>query len=203
MIAVIDYGVGNIGSVLNALKKLGYHAKLTNDKNEILNSNIVVLPGVGAFDDAYNSLKSLGLDDVIKELVKIKKPIIAICVGLQLLCDGSNENGFHEGLGIFKGILKRFDFNNLKHVHMGYNTICVKDDTSILKEFDNEYFYFIHSYYLDINSNTLASTNYGINYTSILQKDHIYAFQFHPEKSGEVGLKLLRKVIEHENNTSN
>lgn len=195
MIAIIDYGVGNIGSITNAVSHLGFDVKLTNDEKTILEADKVILPGVGSFNEAMDKILKLNLDKTIYKLIELNKVIIGICVGMQVLCEGSYENGYHKGLGIFKGNLKKFDDSNLKVPEMGYNKIHIEND-EILKEFDNKYFYFIHSYYLDINDDTIAYTDYGIKYSAILKKNNCYAIQFHPEKSSSDGLLLLRRLLE-------
>ncbi len=194
MIAIIDYGVGNLGSVKNAFDYLGLECVVTSDKDVILNAEKVVLPGVGAFADAMNSFLALGLDKTLFECIKQNKPILGICVGMQMLFEYSYEYGIHKGLGIFKGNVIKFDDTNYKVPHMGWNNISVKSDNPLLKDLDNQYVYFVHSYHIDtINEATIATANYAdIEYTCAVRKDNVYALQFHPEKSGEIGLKILK-----------
>lgn len=194
MIAIIDYGVGNLGSVKNAFDYLGLQCVVTSDKDVILNAEKVVLPGVGAFADAMNAFLALGLDKTLFECIKQNKPILGICVGMQMLFEYSYEYGIHKGLGIFKGNVIKFDDTNYKVPHMGWNNISVKSDNPLLKDLDNQYVYFVHSYHIDtINEATIATANYAdVEYTCAVRKDNVYALQFHPEKSGEIGLKILK-----------
>lgn len=194
MIAIIDYGVGNLGSVKNAFDYLGLESVVTSDKDVILNADKVVLPGVGAFADAMNAFLSLGLDETFFECVNQNKPILGICVGMQMLFEYSYEYGKHKGLGLFKGNVIKFDDTNYKVPHMGWNNIKVTNDNPLLKDVDNQYVYFVHSYHIDsINDSTIATCNYAdVEYTCAVRKNNVYALQFHPEKSGEVGLKILK-----------
>lgn len=194
MIAIINYGVGNLGSVKNALDYLGIENKITSDKNEILAADKVLLPGVGAFSDAMNEFLKLGLDKTIYECIEMNKPILGICVGMQMLFSESHEYGIHKGLGVFDGNIVKFDDIHYKVPHMGWNSIKVLDNNNpILKGLDGAYVYFVHSYHLDDSNYKIATCNYaGVEFPCVVNKGNVYAIQFHPEKSGEVGLKILK-----------
>ncbi|MFZ5989873.1 MAG: imidazole glycerol phosphate synthase subunit HisH [Bacillota bacterium] len=200
MIAVIDYEVGNLRSVEKALHFIGCEAKVSSDKEFILNADAVVLPGVGAFADAMQSLGKYGMIEVINKVIESKKPFLGICLGMQLLFDYSEEGGQDvQGLGILRGAIKQLpDDMNLKVPHMGWNSLELKGESPLFKGISkNPYVYFVHSYYLDTDDKdiVIASTNYGINFSVAVQKGSIYATQFHPEKSGEVGLNMLRNFV--------
>lgn len=197
MIAIIDYGMGNIKSVYKALIKVGADAVVTSSPQTIKEAKAIILPGVGAFADCMNNLKELNLIDCILDEIKAGKPFLGICLGLQLLFTQSEEFGLTKGLNVFEGTVKRFSFDasvNLKVPHMGWNTVKQIKDCPLFNGIkDNSYFYFVHSYYVlpkDI-SIAVATTNYGIDFTPMVHKDNVYAVQFHPEKSQSVGLKML------------
>ena len=197
MIAIIDYGVGNLGSVLNAFKYLGYDCVVTSNKEEILNADKVVLPGVGAFKDAMDAFREKGFVDVINKVIENNKPILGICVGMQMLFEYSYEYGKHEGLGIFKGNIIKFDDSNYKVPQIGWNQIKVKNDNKLLKGLDGKYVYFVHSYHVDNSEYSISETEYAnCIYPSAVNYKNIYATQFHPEKSGEVGLQILKNFGE-------
>ena len=201
MIAVIDYGIGNLGSVKNALDYLGLDNIITSDKNIILSADKVILPGVGAFQDAIDTFRARGFEPVLNEFIKTGKPVLGICVGMQMLFEYSNEFGRHKGLGIMKGEIIKFKEskdNSYKIPQMGWNQIEVVKDNPLLKELNGSDVYFVHSYHLTGNDeNIIAYTEYaGVKYGSAVRKDNVYACQFHPEKSGEVGLKILRNFGE-------
>ena len=201
MIAIMDYGIGNLFSVKNALDSLGIENVITSNKDEILNADKIILPGVGAFEDAINTFKSYGFDEVIKEAIKKNRPILGICVGMQMLFERDFEYGIHEGLGVLKGDIIRFDDvkNGLKYKipHMGWNQIEVVDDNPILKGCDKKYVYFVHSYYCPKSDDASALTEYaGVKYVSAIRRGNVFATQFHPEKSGEVGLEILKNFGE-------
>ena len=197
MIAIIDYGVGNLGSVLNAFKYLGYDCVVTSNKEEILNADKVVLPGVGAFKDAMDAFREKGFVDVINKVIENNKPILGICVGMQMLFEYSYEYGKHEGLGIFKGNIIKFDDSNYKVPQIGWNQIKVKNDNKLLKGLDGKYVYFVHSYHVDNSEYSISETEYANSiYPSAVNYKNIYATQFHPEKSGEVGLQILKNFGE-------
>ena len=197
MIALIDYGVGNLGSVLNAFKYLGYEAIVTSSKEEILNADKVVLPGVGAFNDAMDAFKKRGFVEVINEVFKKGTPILGICVGMQMLFEKSYEYGVHDGLGFLKGNIIKFDNLTYKVPQIGWNQINVIKDNPLLKGLDKKYVYFVHSYHLDFSEYAIANTNYAnCIYPSAINYKNIYATQFHPDKSGEVGLQILKNFGE-------
>ena len=200
MIAIMDYGIGNLGSVKNAFDYLGFESVITSDKNIILNADKVILPGVGAFKDAIDTFKKYEFDLVINELIKKNTPILGICVGMQMLFEKDYEYGIHDGLGILKGEVIKFDSNNgeFKIPQMGWNQVHVTKENPLLKGIDGKDFYFVHSYYVTKNmEDTIAYTEYAnVKYTCAVQKGNLFACQFHPEKSGEVGLKILKNFGE-------
>jgi glutamine amidotransferase len=201
MIAIMDYGIGNLGSVKNALDHLGLDNVITSDKNIILSADKIILPGVGAFSDAINTFKKYGFDKVINEAIKKNTPILGICVGMQMLFERDYEYGVHDGLGILEGEIIRFndvvDGVKYKIPHMGWNQIKVIDDNPLLKGLDGKYVYFVHSYYCPKSKDASALTTYaGVEYVSVVRRGNVYATQFHPEKSGNVGLEILKNFGE-------
>ncbi|MCE5329932.1 imidazole glycerol phosphate synthase subunit HisH [bacterium] len=192
-IAIIDYNAGNIKSVSNALLKTGALVKVTNSLKVIRNASAIVLPGVGAFGNAINNLKIFNLPDLIKREIK-RKPFLGICLGFQLLFEYSTEKDRNEGLGIFKGYVERIP-EGVKIPHIGWNQINIlKTDSKLFKNIENnENFYFVHSYYVKCEDASIISstTNYGVNLTSSIEKDNIFALQFHPEKSSLKGMTIL------------
>lgn len=193
MIAIIDYQMGNLRSVEKAFLKVGGRAIVTSDKNKIIKANRVVLPGVGAFGDGMKELKKLGLIGVIKDVIAEGKPFFGICLGMQLLFDKSEEAPGVSGLGVLEGEVKKFKFTKgsgtfVKKVpHMGWNRITP----------GGAYVYFVHSYYCAPKDKGIitATTDYGINFASMIRKDNIWGCQFHPEKSQDVGLKILSNFM--------
>lgn len=201
MIAIIDYGAGNIQSVYKALKFIGADCKVTSDKDEILNADGAILPGVGSFGDAMDTMTKRGIKDTIIEYTKSGKPFLGICLGLQLLFPESEETPGVKGLDIFKGTITKIPNQNrtLKIPHMGWNNISIKQKNGIFKDIEGEpYVYFIHSFYLKAQDKDIvaATTQYGVEIDAAVQKGNIIATQFHPEKSGEVGLKMLKNFVE-------
>ncbi|MCX7884711.1 MAG: imidazole glycerol phosphate synthase subunit HisH [Caloramator sp.] len=198
MIAIIDYGAGNLKNVFRAMKNIGFDAKITSKVNDINDSRAIVLPGVGAFKGAINNLNNMGIVDCIKENAKKGKVILGICLGLQLFYDVSYEDGCHRGLGILKGEVVRFD-GKLKVPHMGWNSLIINREDDISKGINSEdYVYFVHSYYvkpMDFNEVVLYS-DYGTKVPALIRKDNIIGMQFHPEKSGRVGSILLNNFKE-------
>ncbi len=190
MIAIIDYGLGNLGSVKNALDTLQVESIVTSDKQQIEKSDGIIFPGVGAAGVGMKNLRQSGLDKIIKEEIKKNKPFLGICLGMQLLFSYSEENDT-ECLNIISGQVRKFDIQ-LKIPHIGWNQVKVQSLFSNIP--DNNYFYFVHSYYCDPADKTIVSaqTDYGIPFCSAIQKNNIYATQFHPEKSGQLGLQLLK-----------
>ncbi len=199
-IAIIDYGMGNIHSVQKALELFGAETIITSSSEDLQSAEKIVLPGVGAFDDAMLELKKHGLIQKINGLVKNKKPLLGICLGMQLLFESSEEAKESRGLGIFKGAVRKFPAKEgLKVPHMGWNRLTgVSKECPLLKDVpEGSYVYFCHSYYPDPLDNkvTAASCDYGKKFTAIAWKDNVYSTQFHPEKSQETGLKILENFV--------
>ena len=200
MIAIVDYGAGNLQSVKKALDFIGCASEITYDKNKIAKASHVIMPGVGSFGDAMESLRKRGLEDVIKNAANGERPFLGICLGLQLLFSTSEESDGAKGLGIFGGeIVKIPSENELKVPHMGWNSVSLKQKDGIFKDIpDDSYFYFVHSYYLkNADEEAVAgTTEYGVEIQCAVQKGLVAATQFHPEKSSETGLQLLRNFAE-------
>lgn len=198
MIAIIDYGAGNLKNVFRAMTELGLEAKITSRAKDINDSRAIVLPGVGAFKGAIDNLNNMGLSDSIKENAKKGKIILGICLGLQLFYEVSYEDGCHRGLEILKGEVVRFD-GKLKVPHMGWNSLIANREDDISKGINSEdYVYFVHSYYVkpeNFNDVVLYS-DYGVKVPALIRKDNIIGMQFHPEKSGRVGSMLLKNFKE-------
>ena len=194
MIAIIDYGMGNLGSVKNALDSLKIESIITSNISDIKKADKLILPGVGAFKEAMDNLSKLNLIDVIKEEVKNGKPILGICLGMQLLFSSSEEYGLTNGLNVLKGRIVHFKENGLKIPHMGWNNLTIPSNTFLFKGLTNPYVYFVHSYHLVDTSNEykLTYTNYGYDFVCAVEYKNIFATQFHPEKSGDIGLKILK-----------
>jgi len=199
MIAIVDYGMGNLRSVQKAFECIGADARITQDKDTIVAAEKIVLPGVGAFNVAIQRLESLGLVSVLKDLLKRGKPYLGICLGLQILFDESDEGGRVRGLGILSGKIKKF--NRLKIPHMGWNQIKKTNRSNNLKLLndipDNSFMYFCHSYFVIPKDENIvaASTDYGVDFTSAVSKDNIIGVQFHPEKSQKIGIKILDNFV--------
>jgi len=195
MIAVIDYDAGNIRSVEKALSSLGQEVWVTRDRERLMNADKVILPGVGAFGDAMKHLQDYDLVDVIHEIVEKKTPFLGICLGLQLLFERSEEAPGVEGLGILKGeILRIPSQEGLKIPHMGWNSLELQNEGRLFKGItENPYVYFVHSYYLKAEDEQIvkAVTDYGTRIHASVEKDNVFACQFHPEKSGDVGIQIL------------
>jgi glutamine amidotransferase len=194
MIAIVDYGMGNLRSVEKGFKKVGVNAVVTADPKTIDDAAAVVLPGVGAFRDCIRNLTDLSLTESIVRSIEKGKPYLGICLGLQVLFSESEEFGTCRGLDIFRGRVVRFQIKE-KVPHMGWNTIQIVKKPPIFSEVpDNSYFYFVHSFYVvpDDADVTAATTDYGITFTSMIWKDNVFATQFHPEKSQELGLRILK-----------
>lgn len=207
MIAIIDYGMGNLRSVEKGFLKVGAEVKVTNRPEDVIDADGVVLPGVGAFKDCMRELTDLKLIDAVAEVVNQGKPYLGICLGLQVLFSESEEFGRCRGLDVLKGKVVKFDFNAgayankpqsqpLKVPHMGWNALNIKkDDNPLFAGIpDKSYFYFVHSYYVAPEEASIISTttDYGIEFTSSVRKDNIFAVQFHPEKSQALGLRILK-----------
>ena len=203
MIAVIDYGVGNLFSLTSSLAMIGAESVVTSDPAVIRAADKILLPGVGAFEDARKKLSVGGLDKLIIDEVKAGKPILGICLGMQMLFEHSYEYGLHEGLGLLRGDVVAMEGRlpaNLKIPQIGWNSLSVKKSHPIFKYTnDGDYVYFVHSYFADgCDDSLLATTDYGIEMTAAVALGNITGMQFHPEKSGEVGLAILRAFNEWE-----
>ena len=200
MIAIIDYGAGNIQSVSKALVHIGCDCFITNKKDEILSADAAVLPGVGSFGDTVDSLNKLGIKEAVIEFIKSGKPFLGICLGLQLLFPGSDESKGAEGLGIFDGTITKIpNGEGLKIPHMGWNSLTVKKGSRLFEGIEeNPYVYFVHSYFLNAADKNIvaAQTEYGVTIDAAVERGNVFATQFHPEKSGEVGLKILKNFVE-------
>jgi len=205
MIAIVDYGMGNLRSVEKAFLKVGINAVVTNSPDVVDNASAVVLPGVGAFRDCMRELKNLRLIDAVVNAIKNGKPYLGICLGLQVLFSESEEFGRCKGLDIFRGKVKKFQVSSLKSgvakpatlkvPHMGWNQVTIQKNNPLLDGIeDKSYFYFVHSFYVvpEEKSIIAATTDYGFDFTSMIWKDNVFAVQFHPEKSQTIGLKLLK-----------
>ena len=189
-VVIIDYDAGNIRSVSNALKRLGIEPTVSNKKEDILTADKLILPGVGA---AGKAMQSIAKYDLTKVLKKLEQPMLGICLGMQLLCKSSEENDT-ECLGVFDTVVKKFA-SDVKVPHIGWNTVDYEVNSIFKNIIDNDYFYYVHSYYAELCKCTIAQTDYGIKYSAVLQKDNYYATQFHPEKSGEVGSIMLENFL--------
>ncbi|MEL4454971.1 imidazole glycerol phosphate synthase subunit HisH [Lutimonas vermicola] len=189
-IVIIDYGAGNVKSVQFALERLGYTAMCTNDLNAIQKADKVIFPGVGEAQSAMREIKKFGLDKVIPLL---KQPVLGICLGMQLMCEHSEENDT-DCLGIFPVVVKKFNVD-LKVPHIGWNQIVDLKGHLFDQVSEAAYVYYVHSYYVPINEYSIANTDYGIKYAGAIHKDNFYACQFHPEKSGDIGEQILKNFI--------
>ena len=201
MIAIIDYGVGNLFSLTSSFKAVGADAVVTCDIKTIKNADKLILPGVGAFGDAAKKLKSSGLQDVIREEVTAGKPLMGICLGMQLLFEKSYEYGIHDGLGLISGSVVPMSGNlpeNLKIPHIGWNALHFKNESPLFKYINNgDCVYFVHSFYVETDEKNLtATTDYGKEITAAVKSGNVYGCQFHPEKSGSAGLNILKAFCE-------
>lgn len=200
MIAIIDYDAGNIKSVEKALNLLGQDVVITGEPEKILKADKVILPGVGAFGDAMANLRKTGLDKVIREAAGRGTPFLGICLGLQLLFERSDEAPGVEGLGILKGeILRIPEKEGLKIPHMGWNSLHLENNGRLFRGIaEGAYVYFVHSYYLKAEEESIvrASTEYSVHIHASVEKDNIFACQFHPEKSSDVGISILKNFVD-------
>jgi glutamine amidotransferase len=197
MIAIIDYGAGNLRSVVNAVSKLGYSAKVTSSPGDLLNARAVILPGVGAAPDTMENLKRLGLVGPIQRSIAEGRPFLGVCIGLQILFAGTEEGGWHKCLDIIPGRVRKLP-PGLKIPHMGWNQVKQRVWHPIFDGIpDGANFYFVHSYYVEPDDKSLVAgeTEYGIPICSVIARENLVATQFHPEKSGEVGLKMYANFL--------
>ena len=201
MTAIIDYKMGNLGSVRNAIEKMGGEPVIVTKPEELKSFDRVILPGVGAFPDAMEHLKESGMDRALEEFAKSGKPLMGTCLGMQLLFDSSEEFGENRGLGFISGKVVKFDKDRfdkeLKIPHMGWNELFIKKETPIFDRLDREfYLYFVHSYHVVTDEEyIIGSTYYGYEFTSAVQKENIFGFQPHPEKSHNNGLKIIENFL--------
>ncbi len=197
MIAIIDYGMGNLRSVQKAFEFLGYEAHITDSPNAIKSSSHVILPGVGAFEDAMNRIRQTGLDAALLDAARSGKPVLGICLGMQMMFEHSDENGHFDGLGLFPGTITRLEDHGLKIPHMGWNTLKTRD-CPLFDDGDDPCVYFVHSYCMaDVSDEwTAATCEYGQTFTAAICRGNVMATQFHPEKSGDAGLRMLRRFAE-------
>lgn len=202
MIAIVDYGVGNLFSLVSSFKSIGVDAILTSDKNVIQSADKIILPGVGAFGDASDKLFSSELAEIVKSEAKKGKPVLGICLGMQLLLEKSFEYGEHKGLGLIKGEIRPIKDvipKSLKVPHIGWNALKFKGEKSPIFKYlkDGDFVYFVHSYYgANCDESVIATAEYGAEITAAVQSGNVYGCQFHPEKSGGVGLKILKAFCE-------
>lgn len=201
MISIIDYGVGNLFSLRSSLRAIGIDADYTGNPAEMRKADKLILPGVGAFRDAREALRSTGLDRVVQEEAGKGKPLMGICLGMQMLFDRSYEYGEYEGLGLIPGEIVPMEGRIPKDLpipHIGWNELMLKQPSPLMKNTANgDYVYFVHSYYAETPAEyVIATTDYGVEMTAAVQKDNVYGCQFHPEKSSEVGLSILKAFCE-------
>jgi glutamine amidotransferase len=198
-IGIVDYKMGNLASVKNAFEKIGAKAEIVKDADKLKNYDKLIFPGVGAFGDAMEHLKESGLDEAMREFINSGKYVLGVCLGMQLLFERSEEFGNYEGLGIIEGEVKRFDKNKMKNhkiPHMGWNKMFFAKKTPLFEELDNPYLYFVHSYHVICNEKyVIGKTIYGYEFVSAVNKDNVFGFQPHPEKSHNAGLKILENFV--------
>ncbi|MBC8061767.1 MAG: imidazole glycerol phosphate synthase subunit HisH [Clostridiaceae bacterium] len=198
MIAIIDYGIGNLRSVQKALEYIGLEGTITSDKEIILNSQGVILPGVGAFPDAMDNLKAEGLDLILKKVKDENKPILGICLGMQLLFQVSEEIRSCPGLGFIPGKIKKL-YGEVKIPHMGWNSLNIVNNNPLIKGIkEADYVYFVHSFYAEmgVKEDLIAECSYGIQVPAVVGRGNVYGTQFHPEKSGDIGIQILKNFGE-------
>lgn len=201
MIAIIDYNMGNLQSVINAFDKIGSHVEVVKDADKLKEFDKVILPGVGAYKDAMDSLNSNGMKESITQFAKSGKPLLGICLGMQLLLESSEEFGLTEGLGLIEGSVVEFDKTKFDHrlkvPHMGWNELFVQRNSKLFEGLNREiYLYFVHSFHATCKDEfAIGKTFYGYDFVSAVEKENIYGFQPHPEKSHENGLKILENFV--------
>ena len=201
MIAIIDYGVGNLFSLKSSLKEIGAEAVVTSDEKVIAEADRIILPGVGAFEDAARKLRESGMAEVVKREAASGKPMMGICLGMQLLFDVGYEYGVHEGLGLIRGSVRPIADvipAGYKIPHIGWNLLKFRQESPLFKYIkEGDYVYFVHSYYAaECDESVIAVTEYGAELTAAVANGNVYGCQFHPEKSGEVGMKILKAFVE-------
>ncbi len=200
MVAIVDYGVGNLFSLKSSFSAIGANAVVTSSESELESADSIILPGVGAFQDAAKKLRDSGLENTVISLAQSGKPLMGICLGMQLLFEKSFEYGEHKGLGLIKGEIRPIEAvipKGYKIPHIGWNSLEIKKPSPIFENVNNgEYVYFVHSYYAaDCESSVTAVSDYGAPLTAAVQSGNVFGCQFHPEKSGETGLKILRSFV--------
>lgn len=201
MIAVVDYGVGNLYSLTGSLKYLGLETVVTSSPDDLERADKIILPGVGAFGDAARKLRESGITDALYKQVALKKPLLGICLGMQLLFEGSTEYGYTQGLSLIPGMVREIPQDKiapLKVPHMGWNSLVFKAESPVFKYVsEGERVYYVHSYYAaDCAQYVTATSQYGMEITGAVQKDNVFGTQFHPEKSGDTGLRILKAFAE-------
>ena len=201
MVAIIDYGVGNLFSLKSSLKEIGAEAVVTSDEKVIAEADWIILPGVGAFEDAARKLRESGMADVVKREAAAGKPVMGICLGMQLMFDVGYEYGEHEGLGLIRGSVRPISDvipEGYKIPHIGWNLLKFRKESPLFKYIkEDDYVYFVHSYYAaECDESVIAVTEYGADLTAAVSNGNVYGCQFHPEKSGETGLEILRSFTE-------
>jgi len=200
-VAIIDYGMGNTGSVVNALKFLKTDSLITKDQKEIADASHIILPGVGAFADGMKRLRNSGLVEMLeKEVIERKKPYLGICLGMQFLAEVGEEGGEHKGLGWIKGTTRRFQIDEKKFPvpHIGWNDVVPQKESTLLKDTEPTIFYFVHSYFLDPKEDAIISQcEYGEPFAAAIEKGNIFGTQFHPEKSQKSGIKVLENFLQY------
>ena len=197
MITIVDYGAGNLHSVVNAVSKLGYRPKVTSSPEDVLNAQVIILPGVGAAGDTMASLKAIGLTAPIRQHIAEGRPFLGVCIGLQVLFSSTEEGGGYDCLGVFPGRVRKLP-SGLKIPHMGWNQVKQKITHPVFDNVpDKANFYFVHSYYVESDDDSLVAgdTDYGITFCSVIARGNLVATQFHPEKSGDLGLRLYDNFI--------
>lgn len=198
MIGIIDYGMGNLFSVSKALERLGVDYFISEEKEELLSADALILPGVGAFPDAMERLNETGLTEMIQRYVESGKPLLGICLGMQLLFEQSKENKLTKGLSILPGEVVRFAGEDYKVPHMGWNRLKFNNSSTILANIEEDFVYFVHSYYVKTSARdvVIASCDYDVEVPAVVGRGNVFGMQFHPEKSGKLGMKLLQNFTE-------